>query len=135
VIVVDTNILAYRFLPNPKNDEIDALIRSDPDWAAPFLWRSELRSVLTGYLRKKLLDQDGAEAVMLQATRCLLAGEHFVEDTAVFDLVAASKCSAYDCEYVAVARALGAPLVTEDKALLAAFPKICRSLMAASQKA
>jgi predicted nucleic acid-binding protein len=46
----------------------------------------------------------------------------------VLDLVSQSKCSAYDCEFVALANLLGTVLVTEDKPLLKAFPKVCRSL-------
>lgn len=35
--------------------------------------------------------------------------------------------TAYDCKFAAFAEALGTVLVTEDKALLTAFPKLCRS--------
>ncbi len=59
---------------------------------------------------------------------CLLGGEHSVSDHVVFDLVARSRCSAYDCEYVALAQALGTILVTEDRALLRAFPRESRTI-------
>jgi predicted nucleic acid-binding protein len=67
--------------------------------------------------------------MMQLATACLLGGEHAVSDHAVFELVAKSRCSAYDCEYVALAEALGTILVTEDQKLLRAFPKRCRSIV------
>jgi hypothetical protein len=44
------------------------------------------------------------------------------------ELVARTKCSAYDCEYAALALSLGTILVTEDKALLAALPDVCVAL-------
>jgi len=64
VIVVDTNMLAYLLLPGPKTDLAETLRAQDRDWAAPPLWRSELRHVLSGYLRRELLQQSAAVARM-----------------------------------------------------------------------
>ena len=50
--------------------------------------------------------------------------EHEVDSVAVMGLVAASSCSAYDCEFVALARQMDIPLVTEDSGLLRAFPDV-----------
>jgi predicted nucleic acid-binding protein len=46
----------------------------------------------------------------------------------VMSLALESGCSAYDCEYVALARLLSVPLVTEDRQLLAAVADIARPL-------
>ena len=46
-----------------------------------------------------------------------------MESREVLALARDSRCSAYDCEYVALAMHLDAPLVTMDKQLLKAFPK------------
>jgi len=133
VIVVDTNIIAYRWLPGPRNAEADALVRHDSVWAAPLLWRSEFRNVLAGYIRSGRLSAIDAERAMHHAAASLLGGEHAVADEAVLDLVVRSACSAYDCEFAALAEALDSILVTEDKALLKAFPKLCCSLTHAIQ--
>ena len=128
MIVVDTNILVYRWLPSPRTTEVEALIRHDPEWAAPLLWRSEFRNVLAGYIRAGKLSPADAERATRHAAGCLLGGEHALSDHAVLELVARTRCTAYDCEYAALAISLGTLLVTEDKALLAALPKVCRSL-------
>lgn len=46
MIVADTNIIGYLFLPTMYSDKTSQLYRIDPDWAAPELWRSEFRNVL-----------------------------------------------------------------------------------------
>ncbi len=56
-------------------------------------------------------------------------GREFVVDgPAVLDLAAASRCKAYDCEFVLGAHAAGVPLVTADRKVLAAFPGIAVSI-------
>ena len=56
------------------------------------------------------------------------AGEHIISDDRVFDVVAHSDLTAYDAEFVALATALGVPLVTADKAVLKAFPQQALSM-------
>jgi predicted nucleic acid-binding protein len=51
-----------------------------------------------------------------------------LSDHAVLELVARTKCTAYDCEYAALALSLGTVLLTEGKALLAALPDVCVAL-------
>jgi predicted nucleic acid-binding protein len=130
VIVVDTNVVAYLYLPGEHTGKAEALLEHDPDWAAPALWRSEFRNILAGYLRRKALTF--AEACDLQnEAESLLAGSEFeVDSNAVFELVRDSDCTAYDCEFVALARRLQVKLVTLDAKLLKAFPQHAVSLVA-----
>lgn len=60
MIVVDTNIISYFFLPTKYSTLVDDLYKKDPVWVAPQLWKSEFRNVLTLYLRKKMLSFDKA---------------------------------------------------------------------------
>jgi hypothetical protein len=92
VIVVDSNIIGYLYLTGTRSVQCERLMRRDAEWAAPVLWRSELRNVLALYIRKKIL------------------------------------CSAYDCEFVALARDLDVPLITIDKQVIDRFPQVAVSL-------
>jgi len=129
VIVADANIIVYRFIPSSRTEDAISLVNFDAEWAAPILWRSEVRNALSNHMRAGQINRQDAKTMMQLSTACLLGGEHAVSDHAVFELVAKSRCSAYDCEYVALAEALGTILVTEDQKLLRAFPKRCRSIV------
>ncbi|MCP9820028.1 type II toxin-antitoxin system VapC family toxin [Synechococcus sp. Cruz-9H2] len=128
MIVVDTNVVAYLLLPGPLTGAAEAWFEADPDWAAPPLWRSELRNVLTGYLRRGTLPLEQVIALQDQAEELLGAMEIPVTSERVFELVQRSTCSAYDCEFVAAALEATAPLITADRAVLNAFPEISRPL-------
>jgi len=130
VIVVDTNVVAYLYLPGEHTVKAEALLERDPDWAAPVLWRSEFRNILAGYLRRRTLTFDQACDLQGEAEDLLAGSEFEVESKAVLELVRDSDCSAYDCEFIALADRLKVKLVTMDAKLLKAFPKRTVSLAA-----
>ena len=130
MIVVDTNVVAYLYLPGDHTEKAEALLEQEPDWAAPLLWRSEFRNILAGYMRRKTLTFEAARDVQLEAENLLAGAEHEVDSRLVLELVRDSDCSAYDCEFVALAMTLGAKLVTMDTKLLKAFPKYAVALTA-----
>jgi predicted nucleic acid-binding protein len=96
------------------------------------LWRSEFRNVLAGYLRRQWLDRPTSLQLVERAEGVLRGREFTVASADVLDAVASSTCSAYDCEFVVLARELGVPLVTNDRRILKDFPRVARSLAAAS---
>jgi predicted nucleic acid-binding protein len=128
LIVVDTNVLAFLLLPGPKTTLADALLLDQPRWAAPPIWRSEWRNVLSTYLRRDLMSLPQALALMQRAEVLLAGQDEPVASDQVLQLAHSSRCSAYDCEFVAAALQLGVALVTEDRAVLAAFPDLARPL-------
>ncbi len=81
-------------IPGQHTAAARTTLTRDPEWAAPVLWRSELRNVLALYL----------------ASHDVLA------------LAKSSGRSACDCEFVVTARHLNVKLVTSDRPLLASFP-------------
>jgi len=131
MIVVDSNVVAYLYLPGDYTGEAEALLEHDADWAAPLLWRSEFRNILAGYMRRKTLTFEAARDLQREAESLLAGAEHEVDSREVLELVRDSDCSAYDCEFVALAVTLGAKLVTMNAKLLKAFPKYAVPLSAA----
>lgn len=128
MIVVDTNVLVYLYLPVPQTAAAVSLMREDSDWRAPLLWRSEFRNVLMGYHRKDLLSLRKISALAVEAESLMDGREHGVESAEVLSLAAKSGCSAYDCEFVALSQQLRTVLVTADARLAKAFPDAVRRL-------
>ncbi len=129
MIVVDTNILAYLYLPTEHTQKVEALLAKDPEWIAPTLWRSEFRNVLALYLRKNLLTFDQALEIQNEAEALLQNNEFIVTSLDVLQLVQNSECSAYDCEFVALAQNMHVKLITMDKKVLKNFPETAISLL------
>jgi len=123
MIVVDTNIIGYLFITGEFSDEAESVFVKDPHWTAPLLWRSEFRSVLAQYMRNNTLTFDDAAEIMDSAAQLMESNEYDVVSNQVLELITNSSLSAYDCEFVALARDLGVKLVTTDKKILKDFPK------------
>ena len=96
--------------------------RRDPAWAAPILWESELLNVLWKYLRRGDFGLDLAVRHFNLAQDLIGPRTYEIIPQQVLSLAASSGCSAYDCQYVALASQRGIKLVTHDKAVLKAFP-------------
>ena len=130
MIVVDTNIIGYLYLTSDRSMQAEQALFKDQQWAAPLLWRSELRNVLALYIRKQILSLAEAQQVMGEAISLMQNQEYDVKSLHVLRLVASSTCSAYDCEFVALAQDLDVRLVTVDRQILDQFPAIAVSLEA-----
>jgi len=133
MIVVDTNVIGYLFLSSNQSLSAERALQKDIEWVAPVLWRSEFRNVLALYMRKNIIDLEQAQIIMNNALKLLKGREYQVPSSEVLRLASESKCSAYDCEFIAVANDLKVPLVTVDKQLLREFPSVAVSLSAFSK--
>jgi predicted nucleic acid-binding protein len=127
VIVVDTQVIAYATLRGPHAELARAVSARDSDWAAPSLWRSEFLNVLAGEMRRGAIALEAAIGFVADAA-ALVSTEAASDAAAVLTLADASRCTAYDLEFVAVAQALGVRLVTNDRQILDGFPAIAVSL-------
>ena len=131
MIVVDSNVLAYLYLTGLDTEAAGRALQVAAEWLAPTLWRRACRDSLSGCMRHGSLTFEQALAIQHEAEALLNGAEHEPDSRRVLELVKASDCSAYDCEFIALAEALGVAAVTMDAKLIKAFPKIARSLTAA----
>lgn len=132
MIVVDTNIIAYLLITGEYSPFAEKLLEHDNHWIAPPLWRSEFRNVLTTYLRKKITSFVEALELSENAELLMRDNEYSVSFSDILKLVQTCTCSAYDCEFVALAHDFEVPLYTMDKIILRDFPDTARSLTAES---
>jgi predicted nucleic acid-binding protein len=128
LIVVDTNIIGYLYLAGERSLQAERAYQKDPHWAVPVLWRSELQNVIALYLRRQILSLSDAIDLMDAAAGLISGREYQVPSISVLQLVAQSDCTAYDCEFVALALDLQIPLVTVDQLILDQFPQAAISL-------
>ena len=124
MIVVDTNAIVHLLLGGEQTDPVRRAFGRDPEWAAPILWRSEFRNVLSTLMRRRRLVLADAVAAAREAEALLAGREWSVESQTVLELAAESGCTAYDCEFVALASDLRVKLITSDGEILSAFPKL-----------
>lgn len=127
MIVADTNTIAYLYLPTEYTNDVVSLLLKDSHWVAPLLWRSEFRNVLAVYVRKNIIDLSTAIAMQAQAESQFVDNEYAVSSIDILTLAHVTGCSAYDCEFVTLAKALGVNLITTDRKLIQTFPGIATS--------
>jgi predicted nucleic acid-binding protein len=127
MIVADTNLIAYLQITGILTPIASRVLQKDPYWITPPLWQSEFRNLLAGSMRRGMsLEQ--AQEIMAKTLQLMEERQVIPISNRVLALAANSTCTAYDCEFVALAEQLGIPLVTADKQLITAFSDIAVSL-------
>jgi len=121
MIVVDTNVIAYLLIEGDRTADAQALRLSDPDWRSePFLL-VEFSNLLATQVRARALSAAQAKSLLESAAQQVLAWVE-VSHAEALAVALERKVSAYDARFVACARRLSVPLVTEDSRLRAATP-------------
>jgi predicted nucleic acid-binding protein len=134
MIIVDTNVIAYLVIEGEHTAQAELVWTKDPVWVAPKLWRSEFRNIVALYLRQEYLSLEDAQQLVNEAEALMQGKEYEVTSQQVLKLVAASRCSAYDCESVAIAQELNVPLITSDSKILTEFPNTALSMQDFARK-
>jgi predicted nucleic acid-binding protein len=122
MIVVDANLLVYLLLPTPHAAVAEAVWAKDDGWVAPELVFSEFRNVLSGAARRKDISLNDAQVILDHALELIIVPEDRIDGPGLLSLTEIGECSAYDCEFVWLARSLNLPLVTADRKVQKDFP-------------
>ncbi len=120
MIVADCTLITQLFLRTEQVRVAEELSRVE--WMVPPLWRSELRNVCRKYIFAGRTSLSEAQRAMRLAEERFAESERHVSSDRVLALVAETRCSAYDAEYIVLALTLGVPLVTSDVRLQRLFP-------------
>lgn len=117
--VVDANVVAKWFVPEPLSEECSRLLDERHELAAPDLLWPELGSVLWKKTRAGELRRGEASRILraLDAVPLTLFPSRSVLEGAL-EIALATSRSVYDSVYLALAVALGCPLVTADERLV-----------------
>jgi predicted nucleic acid-binding protein len=122
VIVADATLVAGFLFPRDELHTLANAVRTkDSDWHCPELVFSEIRSVaLKHYNKGETLDTIIARCNLVAATVSVYRMHSF----GVLQIATEAGLSAYDSEYVALARQLGAWVITTDEQVLRAYPNV-----------
>ncbi len=120
MIVVDTSVMVRLVVGGRDGADAARLFRQDPEWAGPAILMSGVRDVLLGLVRGRSITVDQAKAMCDDAALALGGRIVTVPSTRVLDAALACGLSAEQAEFVVVARELGVPLATADRAVLSA---------------
>ena len=118
MIVVDTNVMVYLLTGSTRGEAAARLLTGDPEWAAPPILLSELRNVVVGLLRRGQIQDADAVEICQDAQAVLGDRVASVPSAPVLETAIKGNMSAYDAEFVVLARRLGVPLVTADRTIL-----------------
>ncbi len=78
MIVVDANLIGYFFIATENSALAMQVFEKDPDWYAPLLWQSEVRSAVSKYVRFKNMSLEEAQNTMNEAHDFMLEHERYV---------------------------------------------------------
>lgn len=117
MIVADTNLISYLLIEGEHTADARAVWEQDPRWIVPPLWRSEFLNVLAVSVQNDLLSIEQAFSAWRAAVRLFGRSEVEPGGEAVLSAAIADRTSAYDAQFVALARAESVRLVTGDRKL------------------
>jgi predicted nucleic acid-binding protein len=128
MIIGDTNLLVYLYVESDFTPQARQVHAIDPDWIFPPVARSEATNVLATLTRGKRLTPEAAASALERLEPRLATGFREVPMNAVLTLAIECGISAYDAQFIVLARQSGVFLVTEDGKLKTRFPDVAVSM-------
>lgn len=131
MIVVDTNVLIYYMIDGERTDLARKVKEHDPEWIVPQLWKHEFINVLAViHTQKQKQGKDFSQYRLIwdNALELFSESEISVDMSHALELAVSNKVSAYDAQFVALAKELDLKLVTADREILRKFPETTISM-------
>ena len=128
MIVADANVILYALTPGEHTATARRALEGADGVAVPTLWRLEVANALAVITRRGLLTPEEATQAFTGALATFSSREHEVAADAALRIAIDSALSAYDAEYVALARELGCTLLTNDGRIVREAPDVARPL-------
>jgi len=122
MIVVDANLIVYRYVSGPLSSLARAALDRDADWRTASMWRCEFAGAVVNMIRAKILDQNDALEAMSNAANEMSARTSDVPQENVVRIALRDGISAYDAQYIALAELLNLKCVTADGPLARKAP-------------
>lgn len=126
MIVADSNLIASCILESAATQSARNLRALDGEWYVPRLWRYEVANILATMIRARGLSAEKAASLLNALTEVLEPYERDPGAEDVFTLVSGYGITGYDAQFVALAHELHCTLYTQDRELLAKFPKTAK---------
>jgi predicted nucleic acid-binding protein len=128
MVIVDTNIIAPLYVRSARTDTVAELFAHDAVWRTEPLALIELSNVLITYERSRHITAATARDCLNRAAAFLQPHFFRVSHQAALEAALDYRVTAYDARFLALARQVGARLITEDAKLRAAAPALTQSL-------
>ena len=128
MIVTDVNNIVYLLTDSPKRESAVLLRKIDGDWRVPALWKHEMLNVIATLTRGKQIEVADSYVLWNNAIKMFAPKEHNPNLVNALTLAIEKNISAYDAQYITLAKELGVYCVTEDTRLLKKFPDLTISM-------
>jgi len=122
MIVVDANVIVYRYIQGPFTPLAEALLRRDSDWRTASLWQFEFASALATMMRANLLNQKQGMDVLMAASAEISPRQADVSQEQAILTALRDGISIYDAQYIALAEMLNLRCITADQPLARKTP-------------
>jgi predicted nucleic acid-binding protein len=128
MFLVDTNVVAYLLIEGDHTQAAQQLRRRDPDWRSEAFLLVEFTNVLASSVATKRMSLGLAENFLGKVVALFDGKLRSMPPAPVLAAAVRHGVSAYDARFLALAEAIGLPIVTEDKKLRDAAPNLTQSL-------
>lgn len=129
MIVVDANVIAYYFIKGKLTHLAHRVYNKDPLWVLPDVWRDEFLNILAKTVWVGSSNREKLLSIWEQAEQSLVPCEREVAMPLVLALALQYHINAYDAQYLALAKTLDIPLITENQKLRHAAPDLTLSML------